>query len=115
MKENTSILKLLRQEIDLQFEQKRSLVGHLQKEMVPHSDPFWLTVVKTIDLRACQVPETMSFGHDDFWFKLVEPAPDPSSLRDPMPSIVSFMTPGIWLASIDLKDAYLHVAIAEWD
>ena len=30
-----------------------------------------------------------------------------------LPSIISIMTPGVWLASIDLKDAYLHVAMAE--
>jgi hypothetical protein len=30
-------------------------------------------------------------------------------------SIISIMTPGVWLASIDLKDAYLHVPIAPED
>ena len=30
-------------------------------------------------------------------------------------TIISIMTPGVWLASIDLQDAYLHIPIAEED
>ena len=30
-------------------------------------------------------------------------------------TIISIVTPGVWLASIDLKDAYLHISIVEED